>query len=363
VVDDLRARVHEVMADHWRSDGRGGGYAVPNTDVYPHQWLWDSCFHALVWAELGEPERAVAELTAALADQAEDGFVPHIRYLDDPEGLRGFWGRPATSSITQPPMYGHAIAELRRRGVDVPAELVERARLGLRFLLDRRARSGDGLVTVVHPWETGCDDSPRWDSWCDDDWNATRWYDVKGELVHSIERAGSGSPIANPAFDVAPAGFNALVAFNARELGMDDDADPIVAALDARWSAGARTWVDGDHRSGAARTLDALLPLLVLPERTDEVVGDLLDDRAFGGPFGPPAVHRAEPAFDPDGYWRGSAWPQLTYLLTRAGAPLADRLRAGATRSGLAEHWNPDTGHGLGAVPQSWAGLAVVVSR
>ena len=118
-------------------------------------------------------------------------------------------------------MYGHAVAELQRRGIDVPAEVVERARAGLRFLLDDRARSADGLVTVVHPWETGCDDSPRWDSWCDDDWSATRWYEVKGELLATVERSPHGSPLANPAFAVAPAGFNALVAFNARELGMD----------------------------------------------------------------------------------------------------------------------------------------------
>ena len=31
-----------------------------------------------------------------------------------------FWGRPETSSITQPPMYGHALAELHRAGVGCP---------------------------------------------------------------------------------------------------------------------------------------------------------------------------------------------------------------------------------------------------
>ena len=344
------------MHAHWRPEG----FTVPNADVYPHQWLWDSCFHALIWAELGEPERAVAELSAALADQAEDGFVPHVRYLADPTGLAGFWGRTGTSSITQPPMYGFAVAELTRRGVDVPAEVVERARAGVRFLLDGRARSADGLVTVVHPWETGCDDSPRWDSWCDDDWNATRWYEVKGELLATIERSSCGSPVANPAFAVAPAGFNALVAFNARELGMVDEAAAIAAALEGRWSADRRTWVDGEHRSGGVRTLDALLPLLVSPAAHDEVRADLVDDRAFGGRYGPPAVHRAEAVYDPDGYWRGSAWPQLTYPLPMAGVPRGQRYVQGPEASALAEHWNPDTGKGLGAMPQSWAGLALL---
>ena len=105
----LRETVRSTMEAHWRPDGRGGGHTVPNADVYPHQWLWDSCFHALIWAELGQADRAIAELTAALADQADDGFVPHVRYVADPYGLAGFWGRSGTSSITQPPQLGHAL--------------------------------------------------------------------------------------------------------------------------------------------------------------------------------------------------------------------------------------------------------------
>ena len=104
--------------------------------------------------------------------------------------------------------------------------------------------------------------------------------------------------------------------------------------------------------------------------RAAAALGQVVDDAAFGGRFGPAQVHRDEPTFDPVGYWRGPAWPQLTYLLwvaaERRSAPqaaeLAARLVAGADRSGFAEYWHPDTGAGLGAVPQSWAALAAVVS-
>ena len=70
---DLRAAVASMMAAHWRE----GGYTVPHGSVYPWQWLWDSCFHSLIWAELGDGERAVAELANVLAVQDELGFVPH----------------------------------------------------------------------------------------------------------------------------------------------------------------------------------------------------------------------------------------------------------------------------------------------
>lgn len=351
-----------MMVDHWRP----GGSTVPNADVYPWQWLWDSCFHSIIWAELGEGERAVRELRSALADQDELGFVPHVRYGAGPTPHAAFWGRSTTSSITQPPMYGHAVAALERRGVRVPDEVRDRAVRGIEFLLRHRRRSGGGLVMVVHPWETGCDDSPRWDAWCPGGWTASRWYDVKGALLTTVERAPGGAPLANPALDVAPAGFNALVAWNAAELGLHIEAAELAEALDQRWDGGRSTWLDDGpsaSSSGRIRTLDALLPALVTrsPAHRREALAQLADDSAFGGRFGPAGVHRSEPTFDPSGYWRGATWPQLAYLLCQAGAPLAAGLQAGATRSGLSEYWHPDTGEGLGASPQSWTGLAICV--
>ena len=97
----------------------------------------------------------------------------------------------------------------------------------------------------------------------------------------------------------------------------------------------------------------------------------MLDPAAHGGPAGPSGVHRGESVFDPDAYWRGPVWPQLAYLMVQAVAPhstvaaevLARNTVAGAWASGMAEYWNPDTGAGLGAAPQSWTGLALVLFR
>ncbi|MGZ4717622.1 MAG: MGH1-like glycoside hydrolase domain-containing protein [Acidimicrobiales bacterium] len=384
--DTLSAvEAHAVLERHWRPPG----FCVPNATTYPWQWLWDSCFHAICWAHLGEGGRAVAELGNVLAHQAPDGFVPHLTYWDGADVHADFWGRRGSSSITQPPMYGHAVAELIRRGVPVPEPTVSRARKGLAFLLHRTgsagagAGGGPGVPIIVHPWESGCDDSPRWDAWCPGGWTFERWKQGKGDLVAALQHDGR-SPVGNDLFEVASPGFAALVAFNVLELaevtGDDsqvDAAQAVVAWLAERWRADATTWVDevlvGPTSSGAVRTLDALLPVLVTDDEgaIDAALAVALDDRAFGGPFGPAAVHRDEPAFDPTAYWRGPAWPQLTYLLwvaaRRRGRPgaaadLAGRLVAGARRSGLAEYWHPDTGLGLGAVPQSWAALATVVA-
>lgn len=397
VADASRA----ILEAHWQPQG----YTVPNAHVYPHQWLWDSCFHAIAWAHLGRDDRALAELGNVFAHQHDDGFVPHMTYWQAPHQHADFWGRRQTSSITQPPMYGHAVAVLWRLGIDVGRDLVERAAAGLEHLMRRRDERGS--VVILHPWESGCDDSPRWDSWCEPVWNPVDWKRVKGELVASLRLdPGTGSPVGNDRFTVASSAFEALVAFNAAELA-DLVADPSTSArlrdhgadagadVRTRWDDHLGTFLDGgSHASASARTLEALLPLLcegrddpdpvaaaVFGDEPARDTGDagrvgvdataaLWDRRAWGGDFGPAQVHRDEPAFDAHQYWRGGTWPQLNYLLWVAANRLgrehaADRLRdltvRGALRSGFAEYWDPDTGEGRGAVPQSWTTLVAVM--
>ena len=384
VASDLRDRVRAVMEAHWR-EVDGHGFTVPNATVYPWQWLWDSCFHSIIWAELGDGDRAIRELESLFAHQDDDGFVPHVTHHGDPGFHADFWGRRGTSSITQPPMYGHALAELERRGIDVPTDLVDRARAGLEFLFRVRRRDDEsGLITVVHPWETGADNSPRWDDFCPGGFDVTRWKQVKGDLLSTLERTPGGAPVANPAFPVAPVSFNALVAFNATELRSVGDADhglvreasALERALAGRWDDELLTWVDAGPTakgSGRTRTADALLPLSAI-HQVDQVHAaypQLAEPQAFGGRFGVRGVHPDEPSYEPRTYWRGPTWPQLAYLLWRRAwnwvqddveRYLAASTVAGATASGLAEYWHPDTGAGLGAVPQSWTGLALVLA-
>ena len=363
--NQLRANVLAMMNNAWRPPG----FCVPNQETYPHQWLWDSCFHALVWSALGS-DRGVTEVQSCLARQRDDGFVPHMIYWQQPDLDREFWGQPETSTITQPPMYGHALAELARAGQPISNELLERARRGLQHLFDR-PRTAAGLVPVFHPWETGCDDSARWDALvpAGPGSRVERWRTVKSDLV-------TGIAAGRQDFVVGSIGFNALVAWNAVELasitpGSSDDlvdaAADLSAAVVDRW-VGDR-WVDDGPMSGDVRTLDAMAALLVDPR--PEGFDALVNPDAFGAPFGPRGAHRDEPSYEPDVYWRGPAWPQLSYLLMvaahRAGvvavsAELADQLVAGARQSQLAEFWNPETGQGLGAMPQSWAGLGLVAA-
>ena len=387
VTSRLRERALQILDAHWRP---AAGYCVPNPARYPHQWLWDSAFHAVAWARLGDP-RGVTELASLLGGQLDCGMVPHMRYGPLPPSV---WlgPLPSSSSLTQPPMFGHAVAELVRSGFPVPGEVVVRATRALRWLLDSR-RDSTGLIVIVHPWEAGNDHAPRWDGWgvpgttrdTYDQAARSRW---NTDLMRDVVIGDEGAAVGSDRFLVCPAAFNAYVAFNARELGatVDDpallrDADELAGLIDELlWDEATSLWADrpvlgGDGHTHRIPISDGAMPLLVTGdrERAQRALATLTDSQFFGGtPFGPTNVARDQPSYDPTAYWRGAAWPNMSYLLwlaarrwraTSVADEIARNTIAGAEASGWAEYWNPHTGHGLGAAPQSWTALAATMTR
>jgi glycogen debranching enzyme len=244
----------------------------------------------------------------------------------------------------------------------------------------------------VHPWEAGNDHSPRWDGW-----------GAPGRTPHDYDRAArtawnkdrmrdvifnaDGAAAWSSTFVACPAGFNAYVAFNTAELAdalgdheLADRATKIAAAMDEHlWDDDQGLWADlavvGGGGSPSLRTpiSDGVMGALVTadPERADRALTQLQHPDRFAARYGPTNVARSDPAYDPQMYWRGAAWPNLNYLLwlallrwerTQAAVDLADRTVSSALRSGWAEYWNPETGAGLGAIPQSWTGLVLAMA-
>ncbi|MFJ9623293.1 MGH1-like glycoside hydrolase domain-containing protein [Streptomyces sp. NPDC101181] len=384
MTDQLRAAARTLLENHW--DGERG-YCVPNPATYPHLWLWDSCFHAIAWARLGDA-RAETELRAVLEGQLPGGMVPHMRY--GPAGPDTFLGPlPGTSSLTQPPMFGHAARALADLGRTPGSDVLKRARAGLDWLWDKR-RSDDGLVFIVHPWEAGNDHAPRFDDWgapgrtpADYDRAArTAW---NKQQMENVTFDADGAAIASGTFVSCTAAFNAYTAFNMAELAaVTGDAElrarsgQLAEAMDAHlWNPEQRLWDDlpltGGGPSVSAPLSDGLMGALITPDRDRALaaLGQLTDPTRFAAPFGPANVARAHPAYDPDMYWRGAAWPQVNYLLWIAlrrwgldgeATSLAERTATAVQGNNWAEYWNPETGDGLGAAPQTWSALAACMS-
>jgi hypothetical protein len=165
-----------------------GGWTKPAPSLYPHQWSWDSAFVALGLAHV-DPDRGLREFETLFAAQWADGRVPHIvyspaaapdAYFPDPsrwacaEVSAVACAAPATSGLCQPPVHAIGLWRIWQRcTTDGRApNVAERERIAAlyhqmiawhRYLADRRDPDGIGLVTIYHPWESGCDNSPRWD--------------------------------------------------------------------------------------------------------------------------------------------------------------------------------------------------------
>ena len=373
----LSEQALQVMDRNWNNTI---GYTAPNPKTYPWQWLWDSCFHAIIWTELGHPDKALQEMESLMKGMQPSGFLPHMLYTADPKGALPLWNQEGASTITQPPMFGHALAHMVRRGIDIPEHLIEKSALGLRFFIKHRLDEPSNLIRLVHPWESGADDNPRWDGYYSLEYRVPGWQEQKKALLKTILRDVNGTPAANPAFDARSPYFTALVAFNIQELASITDiieaseADILIEGVRNSWDDSKGTWVDGgaDNIETGAEVFDALLCCLVdqRQDRVNTVVDKINDETVYAGKYGPAGVSRAHRVYDGDGYWRGGVWPQMLYLmhvaLQRNGrheeaTALAEQFRMGVATSNFSEHWNPDTAKPSGAQPQSWAALAVVV--
>lgn len=154
-----------------------GGFTIPAEGLYPHQWLWDSCFIAIGIRNY-DTERAQKELLHLLRGQWSNGMLPHmifdkgLAYRQD----RNIWRSQlspyapddiSTSGITQPPVLAEAVVKIGEK-----LELPERrtwyqtmfpALVAYHeWLYAERDPHVEGLALQIHPYETGLDNTPPW---------------------------------------------------------------------------------------------------------------------------------------------------------------------------------------------------------
>ena len=114
---DLIEACKQVLADNQRGD-----YTIPAGGLYPHQWLWDSCFTAIGLANY-DVQRAQKEILSLLRGQWANGMMPNMIFAEGDEHKRDrdmwqSWRSPyapdhlSTSGITQPPMLAEAIVRI-----------------------------------------------------------------------------------------------------------------------------------------------------------------------------------------------------------------------------------------------------------
>lgn len=403
---------------------------VAAPELYPHQWSWDAAFISVGLAHLSV-RRALAELSWLLRAQWRTGMIPHIVFGDSADYFPGpqRWrterspNRPAavaTSGICQPPVHSLALAAIaevaRRQGATERRAFDEFLHATLDswlawhvWLATARDPGETGLLETHHGWESGMDNSPRWDAPysrvipgrmepferrdilyvedinerpTDADYRRYIW------LVDQMAEAHYDDEATARTID-----FRVSDVFSSALLAQASDVLAELAEDIGRRAAAERLrTISGRFRRGV---LAAVSPETGLARDRDLITGEWLSTATIGG-FAPmlcggddgivagqraklvgpdwcghPSLRYALPpstsvnddAFHPSRYWRGPQWPVINWLFAHAASARGDADLAGMLReeslrqlddASFAEYYQPFTGEPLGSRHQSW---------
>ena len=376
-------------------------YRPALTKYGPYQWLWDSGWHMIVWS-YRQRENAIADLRTLLQFQQPDGFIPEIifwkqnRFLRKLFGLVNGYSHEEFTDLTQMPMLAYSVRAIWQATHDknLLKEFVPKI---VKFLewWHFRDHDNDGLVSIIHPWESGIDASPTYDpvfhlnnprpcnmhlhfrrllckyrkaGWDQQTILQREWFNVEDVGMCSVYADGWG------VLALLAEEYDSELAIRCRAQHRRYQE----AIIRKCWDEESEQFVSYFHQDGVeivsrTETIQTLLPILLddLPAYIQQkLVKKIKDPEKFWLPYPVPTVAKSELAFDPDEsrlLWRGPMWPSTTWLIMEGllkhgfkveAAAILDRWSELYLQNGIWEYYNPLTGKGLG---QKGLGMSTII--
>lgn len=411
-------------------------YTVPSSELYPHQWLWDSCFIAIGLRHY-DLKKAKSELLSLKSSQWANGMLPNITFHST--GLNfddQLWDSQCnkfapkdvkTSGITQPPMLAEAIYKVGKNLQEKDRQKFYRAMIDClvhyhQWLYLERDPDESGLISLVHPYESGLDNSPVWLSvvhrlrfpW----W--IRFFRIKNfKKFFNYFRRDTSRVAENQRISLADAAeyfyilkklkkykydsrkvlhksrpvvedlaFNSiLVRANQRLKLIAKEADyrlprhlldqmrKTESSMEKLWDKKTRQYYSRYHRSKKLikkTTISSLLPLYsggISRTRAAELVSQLKDQTSFNSHFPVPSAPINSKYFDPDNFWLGPSWVNTNWLIIQGlenygylkeARDLKRHTIKMVGDAGFYEYFSPFDGSGKGAPNFSWTAALTI---
>jgi len=383
-------------------------------------------------------QRAQIELTSLLRGQWDNGMLPNLIFADGKQYRREreLWrsyvspyspADVATTGITQPPMLAEAVVQVGKK-LNKP-ERRSWYRLMYPHLLRyhewlyvERDPHSEGLVLLLHPYESGMDSSPPWISEMRKH-NMPRWVglverlhlDVAVNLVrrdtrhvsagqrisnieamtqwaalHRLRRKAYNSEalLARSLFSVEDLAFNSiLIRANTclREIASEIAAElpdglslhmkMAESALEELWDENTGQYYSrsfATHKLIEEPTIATFMPLYsgaITKERAEHLVNLLKKQRCFGPKWPVPSVPLSSHYFEPLRYWQGPTWINTNWLiiegLKRYGfddeaKKLTEQTIELVAKNGPSEYFSPLHGTPAGAENFSWTAALTI---
>lgn len=397
-MNNLNQQILDVMLQNRRRVGEYQ-YTLPSEGSYPYQWLWDSCFHAIILTHFNNQD-AKQELLSLVAKQFDNGMIPHMLYwqVDTKTNFPKIqWGMTDTSSITQPPMLAYAVWQIYNQDND--KQFLQQIYPNLikfyNYLLSERDPRNNNLASIINPDESGEDNSPRFDIGLGlpplhtSDEN----FQKRLKLIAANLECKFDAPLCMKNFFwIKDVPFNAILVENlkalsniALELDNTNDADYFLHESETVKQAMRNMMLEDDifwpiywdtktntYQKIKVKTWAIFAPLfaqVATKQEADYIVTQYLKStKEFNTPYPVPTVSQSEPSFDPQGFWRGPVWMSLNWFIVKGlkkygyydlSQKIINDSRSLLTNSGFREYYHPLTGQGLGAQNFTWGGLVI----
>lgn len=383
-------------------------YTKPSPETYPFQFFWDTCLHVFILVSLGDIDMAKKHLSGLFSLQEEDGFVGHMIYWNNilPGRFTDiFQSRPDLksrllkthmSALLQPPLVARAVQRIWTASGDREflIEMLPKLKKYYNYLAENRDFEGDGLLSIISPFESGIDWKPSFDEVVGFSSGKADWrlfIKVIGVDIRNFLNNYDLKKIhAKNYFIVKEVGFNTIYAQNLKAMAqmcheVDDPEGEVyqkrakkclASIVEIMYDESSAAFFDvygKDNKMAKVLTPTIFFPL-VLGELPATMEKNILERHFFNGeefkvPFPIPSVAVDHPSFDAREslyIWRGPTWILFNWFLypfflenghEKVAAELAESIKKLIAKSGFREYYHPFEGDGYGAKDFTWAGL------